>query len=207
MALSCSGGRSLRSRQPGTMMVRAWRSAAIVLSASTMMPPIARARRLSAATTANRYQGKVNSGRGRWRQHSCIGGHDDRSRAGTVRSDRDDNLYDLAHQSDAYVSILEDQTGVQHACEAETSMMLAAFADCVRTDRIGEAFNPRGVQKDRKIGNTTPPLNRWRSFSDIAPTGVMGDARKATAVKGERLLDVAAELLAARLIDGQPWSD
>lgn len=116
-------------------------------------------------------------------------------------------LYDFAHQSDAYVSILEDQTGVQHACEAESSMMLAAFPDCVRTDRISEAFNPRGVQKDRKLGNSTPPLNRWRSFSMIAPTGVMGDARKATAIKGERLLDVAAELLAARLIDGQPWSD
>ena len=116
-------------------------------------------------------------------------------------------LYDLAHRADAYAPILEDQTGVQHACEAETSMMLAAYADCVRTDRIGEAFNPRGVKKGRKLGNSTPALNRWRSFSDATPSGVMGDARRATAAKGERLFDVAAELLAAELIEGRPWLD
>jgi creatinine amidohydrolase len=50
-----------------------------------------------------------------------------------------------------------------------------------------------------------PALNLWRSFKDITPTGVLGDARKATAEKGEKLLDIAAELLAARLIASEPW--
>jgi creatinine amidohydrolase len=35
---------------------------------------------------------------------------------------------------------------------------------------------------------------------------VLGDARKATAAKGEKLFDIAAELLAAKLIEGEPWS-
>jgi hypothetical protein len=34
---------------------------------------------------------------------------------------------------------------------------------------------------------------------------VLGDARKASAKKGEKLLDVAAELLAAKLVAGEPW--
>jgi creatinine amidohydrolase len=46
----------------------------------------------------------------------------------------------------------------------------------------------------------------WKSFKDITPGGVMGDARKASAEKGEKLLDAAAALLAERLVAGEPWS-
>jgi creatinine amidohydrolase len=110
-------------------------------------------------------------------------------------------LYSLAHESGAYAKILEDQTSVRHACEAETSMMLAGFADCVRRERIGEAVGP---QSTRSLG-MMPPINVWRSFKELTPVGVIGDARKATAEKGEKLLDVAAELLAEKLITGEPW--
>lgn len=110
-------------------------------------------------------------------------------------------LYNLPQESGAYAQILEDQKGVRHACEAETSMMLAAFADCVRRDRITEAFGPMG---GRELG-LVPSLNLWASFKDRTPSGVLGDARKASAEKGEKLLDVAAELLAAKLIAGEPW--
>src|SRR5262252_415065 len=37
--------------------------------------------------------------------------------------------------------LLEDQTGVQHACEVETSLMMVIAPDLVRRDRIGEAFS------------------------------------------------------------------
>jgi creatinine amidohydrolase len=110
-------------------------------------------------------------------------------------------FYNLAHESGAYAKILEDQTAVRHACEAETSMMLAGFSDCVRRERIGEAFGP---QASRALG-MTPPLNMWKSFKELTPIGVMGDARKATAEKGEKLFDVAAALLAEKLIAGEPW--
>jgi creatinine amidohydrolase len=111
-------------------------------------------------------------------------------------------LYNLPHESGAYAAILEDQKGVRHACEAETSMMLAAFADCVRDDRIPEAFSQASL---RQLG-VAPPLNLWRSFKELTPNGVIGDARKASAIKGEKLLDIAAELLAAKLIAGEPWN-
>ena len=110
-------------------------------------------------------------------------------------------LYNLAHESGAYAKILEDQKTVRHACEAETSMMLAGFADCVRRERIAEAFGPTGA---RGLG-ITPPLNLWKSFKTLTPVGVMGDARKASPEKGEKLFNVAAELLAERLIAGEPW--
>jgi creatinine amidohydrolase len=108
-------------------------------------------------------------------------------------------LYSLPHQTGAYAAVLEDQKGVQHACEAETSMMLAAFADCVRLDRVREAIG---------LGAESPgasALQIWRSFRDFSPTGVIGDARRASSEKGEKLLDIAASLLAEKLIAGEPW--
>jgi len=45
----------------------------------------------------------------------------------------------------------------------------------------------------------------WRSFKELTSSEVLGDAHKASATKGERLLDVAAELLAAKLVAGEPW--
>jgi creatinine amidohydrolase len=111
-------------------------------------------------------------------------------------------FYNLANESGAYANVLEDQKGVRHACEAETSMMLAAFPDCVRKDKIGEAFGPMG---NATLG-VAPAINLWRSFKELTPSGVLGDARKATAEKGEKLFDIAAELLAAKLIVGEPWN-
>src|SRR5580693_3370187 len=66
-------------------------------------------------------------------------------------------LYSLPHESGAYAGILEDQKTVRHACEAETSMMLASFADCVRRERIAGAFGPQGA---RGLG-AAPALNVW----------------------------------------------
>ncbi len=113
-------------------------------------------------------------------------------------------LYSIATEQGAYKGVLEDQDGVQHACEAETSMMLAVAPDCVRRDRMAEAYNGKGVDRARRLG-TTPPIQIWRSHKQISSCGVLGDARKASPEKGERLLDIAAEGLAAALIGGQPW--
>lgn len=110
-------------------------------------------------------------------------------------------LYSLPHQTEAYAPILDDQKGVEHACEAETSMMLAAFPDCVRKDRIAEAHGGRGEQAP-----VLRAIQMWKSFKSMTPTGVIGDARKATAEKGEKLLDIAADLLAERLIKSDIWA-
>ena len=81
-------------------------------------------------------------------------------------------------------------------------MMMAVYPDCVRQEKLPDAFGPKDVDSP-----TVQPLLVWKSFKDVTPSGVMGDARKASAAKGEKLLAIAAQLLASALIAGEPWSD
>jgi creatinine amidohydrolase len=111
------------------------------------------------------------------------------------------NYWTLPHDSGAYAKVLETQTTILHACEGETSMMLALAPDLVRNERLPEAHGPGGT-----MGSTlNQPLNVWRSFKDITTCGVRGDARRASAEKGKRLLEIASDLLAAKLVAGEPW--
>jgi creatinine amidohydrolase len=112
------------------------------------------------------------------------------------------SYWTLPHESGAFAEILEDQKGVQHACEAETSMMLAVAPDLVDPAQLEQAKGPQ-----LPIGSAlNRPVLVWKSFADLTPSGVLGDARKASAAKGEKLLDTAARLLADRLIAGEPWA-
>lgn len=99
-------------------------------------------------------------------------------------------------------AVLEDQSEVMHACEAETSMMMAAFPDRVRDGELSKAFGPHmGVR-----GALARPILKWKPFTELTPTGVVGDARRATAAKGEVLLEACATALADRLLAGEPWA-
>jgi creatinine amidohydrolase len=100
-------------------------------------------------------------------------------------------------------AILEDQAGVLHACEAETSMMMTAAPDLVNADRLPEAHGPTPASAGSAL---MQPLGRWRSFKEMTATGVLGDARRASADKGERLIEAAARALADRLVAGEPWA-
>lgn len=88
--------------------------------------------------------------------------------------------------------IFEVDQGCQHACEGETSVMLAITPQTVRSDQFELA-----------CADQTHPLNpplsgtRFFSFAELAPvTGTFGDPRTATAEKGERFLHLqAAELV------------
>ncbi len=102
---------------------------------------------------------------------------------------------------DAFAPILERQSNVMHACEAETSMMLALRPDSVRRERLAEAHGPAST----RVEGQPPTLALRRSFLDVSPSGVVGDARPATAEKGERLLDTAAERIAAMLNNPALW--
>ncbi len=104
---------------------------------------------------------------------------------------------------EAFAEILEDQDAVLHACEAETSMMMAVRPDLVHEARLPEAFGSMG-ENARSV--LSPPIHRWRSFQEISPSGVIGDARRSSAAKGERLTEAAAEGLAAKLASGAPWA-
>jgi creatinine amidohydrolase len=99
----------------------------------------------------------------------------------------------------AIATILEDQERVRHACEGETSLMLALAPDLVRRDKLGEAVG---------ASHSTPrPLGvaRHRSFRSFSPSGVVGDARRATAEKGRRLADVCRDAIVAVLKDAEAW--
>jgi len=87
--------------------------------------------------------------------------------------------------------LLEDQKGVQHACEVETSLMMAVAPDLVRHERIGEAFSANDPSSERR---TVPA--RFRSFKEVTTSGVNGDARRASGAKGEKLLENLAGGLA-----------
>jgi creatinine amidohydrolase len=50
------------------------------------------------------------------------------------------------------------------------------------------------------------PANRFLSFKEITPSGVIGDARRANKDKGEKILKVCAEGLAKTLRDKEMWA-
>lgn len=94
---------------------------------------------------------------------------------------------------DAFPPLLQDQKGVQHACEVDTSMMMVLAPGSVREPRLAEAFGAR----DGLPGRAT--VSRHRSFREMTETGVVGDARRATPEKGQACLDACADALAGLL--------
>ena len=90
--------------------------------------------------------------------------------------------------------------GVHHACEAETSLMMVVAPDTVRREKLPEAHGP--------AHSSTPPagIARYRSFRDVTPSGVIGDARRANAQKGEKLMAACRDGIAAVLRDPATWS-
>src|SRR5262249_42063476 len=94
--------------------------------------------------------------------------------------------------------LLEDQTSVQHACEVETSLMMVIAPDLVRRDRIAEAFSDPDA---RSRWRAVPA--RFRPFKEIPASGVLGDARRPSRAKGEKLLETLAGGLADLLKSGK----
>ena len=107
-----------------------------------------------------------------------------------------------ATAADALAPLLDNQDGVAHACEVETSMMMAIVPHLVKPDRFAEAHGPNPSIKTF----LAPPLLRWQSFKDITPSGVLGDARAANAEKGEKLTTACVDHLADMLLEGKPWT-
>ncbi|MEO8716405.1 MAG: creatininase family protein, partial [Acetobacteraceae bacterium] len=99
-------------------------------------------------------------------------------------------------------AVFESSFEGRHACEGETSVMLAISADTVRRDKFDDAMRQRPEPLKARRGFT-----RFYSFSEIAPsTGVNGDPRTATAAKGERFLAIQARELAAAIVDDNLWT-
>jgi creatinine amidohydrolase len=106
--------------------------------------------------------------------------------------------YEPAQQ--AMSEILEDQKRVHHACEAETSMMMVLAPDTVRREKLAEAHGPPHWTPQ------PPGVARYVSFRDATASGVIGDARRASAQKGEKLVAAVRDAILAILRDQRTWS-
>ena len=89
-----------------------------------------------------------------------------------------------------------------HGGAVETSIMLARYKQHVRTDAIAE-FRPASIameQDYRWLSAHRPAPFAWQT-QDLHPSGAVGDARQASAKKGELLLDHGARAFCELLAD------
>ena len=89
-----------------------------------------------------------------------------------------------------------------HGGAVETSIMLARYKQHVRTDAIAE-FRPASFameQDYRWLSAHRPAPFAWQT-QDLHPSGAVGDARQASAEKGELLLDHGARAFCELLAD------
>jgi creatinine amidohydrolase len=96
--------------------------------------------------------------------------------------------------------ILTSRDTLMHACEGETSMMMAAYPNLVDHACIADATGPDITLQSRPDHF----VQQSRPFDTVTSTGVAGDARSATPAKGDALLDACAEALADWLIRWAP---
>jgi creatinine amidohydrolase len=97
---------------------------------------------------------------------------------------------------------LTTQDGLMHACEGETSMMMAAHPGLVRAEHLAEAHGPRITLP----AESTEPVYMAVPFDRITESGVAGDGRAATREKGETMLAGCARAL-ADIIVRDPWAN
>jgi creatinine amidohydrolase len=73
-----------------------------------------------------------------------------------------------------------------HGGAIETSIMLAAYPDLVRIDRIAD-FPSRSIAMERRFRWLRPddPVGFGWMTQDLHASGALGDARSTTAAKGE----------------------
>lgn len=101
--------------------------------------------------------------------------------------------------------ILETQSAVLHACEAETSMLMATEPHLVDTARLNEAHGPDQDRPEIEalVG---PKVFRWQTLNARARSGVIGNGAAGTPEKGERLLAAYAARIAEVLGTASLWN-
>ena len=89
-----------------------------------------------------------------------------------------------------------------HGGEIETSIMLAAYPDLVRRDKVAD-FKPATVAMERDFTwlRADVPVGFGWMTQDLHASGAVGDATRATARKGEAALDHGARAFVALLDD------
>jgi creatinine amidohydrolase len=102
----------------------------------------------------------------------------------------------------AIAEILERQSGVQHACEAETSMVMALRPELVDESQLEAA---KCLEPGQVAGGAQAVFGRV-AFKERTPTGAVGDPTAASPEKGERLLEASAAAVAGVLSNDALWA-
>lgn len=102
----------------------------------------------------------------------------------------------------AFREILETQPGVMHACEAETSLMMALAAESVCHEMMEGLTAPSFEGPDDPFD---APFYRSLDMDELSVNGVLGNPTAASPAKGALLAEAAASALLARLLDPQTW--
>jgi creatinine amidohydrolase len=100
---------------------------------------------------------------------------------------------------------LEYQDKILHACEGETSMMMAIEPDLIDRTRLHEA---KGPDQDRPEIEALVGKNvfRWQTLNARSRRGVIGNGAAGTPEKGERLLEAMSDRIAEVLGTAELWS-
>lgn len=111
--------------------------------------------------------------------------------------------WDIAAKS--IKALLDRQEALLHACEAETSMIMALVPELVDPDILSQMHGPM-VPGLSAIPTVNEGVYRWRQLQSRSPNGVIGNAATASAAKGEKLLEAIATDLAEALLNDALWS-
>jgi creatinine amidohydrolase len=106
--------------------------------------------------------------------------------------------------AEAIATILERQTALLHACEAETSMMMAIRPELVAQERIAEVAGANRTPDVEDLAGGG--IYRWRTLESRSSAGVIGHPEAASAEKGMRLIDAIAASIAEKLQNRELWS-
>lgn len=101
--------------------------------------------------------------------------------------------------------LLDRQKALLHACEAETSMIMALHPELVDAEMLSQVQGVY-IPGQNSIEGVNPGVYRWRQLSSRSPIGVIGDASTASAAKGEKLIEAIAADLADAIGDPKLWS-
>jgi creatinine amidohydrolase len=95
-------------------------------------------------------------------------------------------------------AVLDTQSALLHACEAETSMTMFLRPELVARERI--------PPQSQAMDYVQPGPYRWRTLGAVSESGVIGNPAAATPEKGERLLDVISTRLSDILCNKELWA-
>ena len=103
---------------------------------------------------------------------------------------------------DVWKEVLDHPSELEHAGEAETSMLMHIAPELVEEAHLAGAFGPVLPEVSSFVGDQP---YRWRSFATRTETGVLGNAEQSSAEKGATLLEEAASRLANVLSTAELW--